>query len=84
MVRHPPTLGKNRTHREVLGDARGDFPGVRLPMGLVPMLPLLSGTLRLDLLLSGTLMAPLVLRPEAEKESGLFLLDILQGANSIA
>ena len=50
MVRHPPTLCKNQTHRDVLGDARGDFPGVRLPMGLVPMLPLLSGTLRLDLL----------------------------------
>ena len=48
-------------------------------MGLVPMLPLLSGTFRLDLLsdAAGTLMAPLVLRPAAAaNESGLFLLDI--------
>ena len=67
------------THREGLGDARGDFPGVRLPMGLVPMLPLRSGTLRLDrrsAAAPGTLMAPLVLlpAPAAAKESGLFLL----------
>ena len=50
---------------------------MRLPMGLVPMLPLLSGTFRLDLLsdpATGTLMAPLVLLPAAAKESGLFLL----------
>ena len=72
------TIFKAKTNRDVLGEARGDFPGVRLPMGLVPMLPLLSGTFRLDLLsdAAGTLMAPLVLRPAAANESGLFLLDI--------